>query len=224
MKETTISGKALPSLEERLKAYALSVNQVQLDNLVLGEGECIHLTLRGDSRFAKAARRIPVKTVADLKWLIGVPDSVVQQQCHCRFEPELTETVPASFKSLNDLTDAQRTTLGLAAKEYIHGNSRSVAHYEPALNQGLSLVNRSVISIVLFQDIIVERNATLTLDASIDVIFANKILVKLGGKIRALGSYVKYDCNSVQGEELPYVHLGGLTAVQAAGAMATAHT
>lgn len=199
-----------PSLEERLKVYGLSPGQVQLENMTIGEGECFHLTLRGDSRFAKSAVRIPVKTVGDLKRLIGVPDSVVQKQCHCRFESELTETVPPGFKSLTDLSPAQHATLQLAANEYIYGNSLSVSHYESALNQAISLANRSVISIVLFQDIIVERNATLTLDASVDVIFANKILIKLGGKIRALGSYVKYDCSSVEGEERPYIHLGGV--------------
>ena len=198
-----------PSLEERLKPYGLTSSQVHLEDLSLGEGECIRLTLRGDSRFTKIAKRIPVKAISDLKRMIGVPDSVVQQTCHCRFEQDLTESVPAGFKSLNDLTDAQKITLTNAAKEYIHGNSQAVAHYEPALNSAIALANRSIISIVLFGDIIVERNATLTLDASVDVVFANKILVKFGGKIRALGSFVKYDCNSAQGEEYPYVHFAG---------------
>jgi hypothetical protein len=210
MDKTKVNATPLPSLEERLKVYGLTPNQVQLENLALGEGECIHLTLRGDSRFAKAAQRIPVKTVGDLKRLIGVPDSVVQQHCSCRFGAELAESVPAGFKSPNDLTPTQLETLRLAAKEFIYGNSQSVSHYEPALNLAISLVARSIISILLFQDIIVERNATLTLDASIDVIFANKILIKLGGKIRALGSFVKYDCSSAQGEELPFIHLGGV--------------
>jgi hypothetical protein len=198
-----------PSLEERLKPYGLTSNEVHLDDFVLGEGECIRLTLRGDSRFAKIAKRVTVRTIHDLKRMIGVPDSVVQQSCHCRFEQDLTESVPAGFKSLNDLSYAQKTTLVSAAKEYIHGNSRAVAHYEPALNTAIGLANRSIISIVLFRDIIVERNATLTLDSSVDVIFANRILVKLGGKIRALGTFVKYDCTSVQGEEYPYMHLTG---------------
>ena len=209
---------APPGLDERLKVYGLSPDQVQLENLTLGEGECFHLTQRADSRFGKAARQVPFKTVADLKSLIGVPDSVVQQYCRCRFEPDLSETVPPGFKSINETTPAQRETLRLAAKEYVHGNSESVIHYESALNQGVSIVNRSFITIFLFQDIIVERNATLTLDASVNVVFANKILVKLGGKIRALAPYVKYDCISAQGEELPYIHFAGvLTSVQAGG-------
>jgi hypothetical protein len=208
MNEKKLDQASPTTLEHRLKLYGLS----HLEDLVLGEGESIRVSLRGESRFAKAAHRIRLKSIKDLKRLIGVPDAVVQQHCGCRFEANLSETVPPGFKSVNSLTPDQLQTLRAAAYEYIHGNSQSVQQYEPALNQAIFALNRSLVSIVLFQDIIVDRNATLILDSSVDVIFARKIIIKLGGKIRALGSFVKYDCSSVQGEELPYVIPAGVLA------------
>jgi hypothetical protein len=204
-----------PPLEERLKFYGLSPDRVHLEDLALGEGESIRVSLRGDSRFAKSAHRIRVNSITDLKRLIGVPDAVVRQQCACRFGADLSETVPPGFKTVNELTPEQIQTLGAAAHEYIHGNSEPVRHYESALNQAISSLKRSAVSLALFQDILVERNATLILDSSVDVIFARHITIKLGGKIRALGSFVKYDCSSVQGEEWPYVTLAGIRATAA---------
>ena len=171
MNGTKADASSPPPLEERLKTYRLSSHQVHLEDLSLGEEESIHLDPSG-GRFAKAVRHIPFKTIGELKQLIGVPDSVVQRYCRCRFAPDLAETVPTGFKSMNDLSASQRATLQLAAKEYVHGNSESVIQYEAALNQSISLSERSKIAILLFQDIIVERHATLTLNVGVDILFA----------------------------------------------------
>lgn len=194
-----------PSNEERLEEYGLSSQQVRMEDLVVGENEYIRLTLRGDvpNRYAKLAQHIRVESIAHLKRLIGVPDQVVQKQCVRPCEENLTEVISPEFNSLTDLSTKQFEVLQLAANEFIYGNSEAIAIYEPALNKAISSVIRSRITLLPFNDIIVERGGVLELDGSAEVIFANKVLIKQGGKIRLTGT-VKIDCNSIQGEEVPF--------------------
>jgi hypothetical protein len=189
-----------PSYEERLKLYGLSQNKVKAADLTVGGGECINLSLRDEeaSRYSKIAQRIPAPTVSDLKRLIGTPDATVQAQCRC---PEgLTQTVSPTFEKLTDLSASQREVLRAASEEYIHGNSQLVESYVPAINKALSLSGKARVTLLPFFDIVVERDAVLTIDATVDVILANKVIIKLGGRIRLIGR-VKIDCTSIQGEE-----------------------
>jgi hypothetical protein len=187
----------------------MSPKDVPLENVVVSEKEYTRLSVRDpSSRFAKAANRIRIRAIHELKQLIGVPDSVAKRECGRRFESP-AEVVAPVFESIGQLTAQHQDALRLAAREFIYGNSETVAHYAPALDKAIGMVGRAVITVVAANDIIVERNATLELDGSVDVIVANKVLVKQGGQIRVTGP-VKIDCESIEGEELTYT-IGPIT-------------
>jgi hypothetical protein len=182
----------------RLAVYDLA--EVHRANLTLDEGERLNLTLRGagKGRYKEAARFLPVASVTDLKRFIGVPDAVMRHRCRC---PEgLSEAFPPGFERIEDLSPTQRDVLRAATDAYVHGDSETVAHYVPAIDKALTLVGRAKVSIVLFADIVVERDAVLTVAPSIDVLFANKVRIKQGGRIR-FRSRLKIDCLSIQGDE-----------------------
>lgn len=52
---------------------------------------------------------------------------------------------------------------------------------------------------ILFRDIVVHKNSTLNVAPSTQILWANGIRIHVGGKIRALGSYMKIKCASIEG-------------------------
>ncbi len=205
---------------ERLKLYVYGITKPRREDLTVSEGERTEITVRGSGakRWEHLAHRVPIQTVDDLKRVIGIPDQVARDHCRC---PEgLVEAFPPGFDKISDLSSNQRDQLRAATDAYVHGNSALVAHYAPTINRALSMVDKSRVVVVLFQDIIVERNAVLTVSPSLDVLFANKVMIKLGGRIR-FTSRLKIDCSSIEGEER-FVSVTPILAAQAGVATAAA--
>jgi len=187
-----------PSEQERLKVYGIS--KLKAQHLIVGEGETVNVSLRGSGaeRYKRFAHRVPIKTADHLKRVIGVPDEVATKYCRC---PEgLTQAFSGEFEKIEDLSESQREQLRAATDAYVHGNSELVAHYAPAIDKALSLVEKAAVSLIGFLDITVERNAVMNVSPSVDVLFARNVLIKLGGKIR-FTSPLKVDCSSIRGEE-----------------------
>jgi hypothetical protein len=195
---------ATPTDDERLKAYCLPKEHAKPTDLVVSEGERIRISAREPGRFSGNTHAIPVKSVNELKRMIGIPDSVAQSHSKCAILEGLSETIPGTFRNLSDLSSSQREVLRRASDAYIHGLSTAVSVYSPAIDKAIALSPAAIIGIVTFADITVERGGVLLVDPSVSVLYANKILIKLGGRIRALGR-LKIDCSSMQGEE-PFVN------------------
>ena len=187
-----------PSDEDRAKIYGLAESDLHLTNLVLGEEECVRLVGREDSPHGKSAHRIPVKSVADLKRMIGLPDAVAQARCR-RCPEGLAELPAPTFNTKADLTPGQIGVLRLAAEEYVHGNSAIVSQFAPGIDRVIGLISNANIIGFFYQDITVERNAVLTIDPSVSVLYANTVLIKRGGSIRVLGQ-IKMDFSTLKGE------------------------
>jgi hypothetical protein len=203
-----------PSDDDRAKVYGFAEADLHLTNLVLGEEECARLSGREDSPHRKSAHRIPVKSVADLKRMIGVPDAVAQAQCR-RCPEGLSELPAPTFNTKAHLTPGQIQVLRLAAEEYVHGNSALVSQFAPVIDSVIGLVSNANIIGFFYQDITVERNAVLTIDPSVSVLYANTVLIKRGGSIRVLGR-VKLDFSTLKGEPVIISPLpGGVSAALA---------
>lgn len=192
-----------PTDEERLKTYGLSKEHVKLTDLVVAEGERTRISAREPGRFSGYVHRIPMKSVNDLKRMIGIPDSIAHAHGIRATLEGLSETLPGTFRNLSDLSSSQREVLRRASDAYIHGLSTVVDVYSAAINNAIALSPAAIIGVITFGDITVERGGVLFVDPSISVLFANKVLIKLGGRIRVLGR-LKIDCSSIQGEELFY--------------------
>jgi hypothetical protein len=184
--------------DDRAKIYGFAEADLYLTNLVIGEEECVRLSGREDSPHSKSVRRIPVKSVADLKQMIGVPDAVALARCR-RCPEGLTELPAPTFNTKADLTPGQIQILRTAAEEYIHGNSALVSQFQPVIDSVIKLISNAYINLIFYQDITVERNAVLTIDPSISVLYANTVLIKRGGSIRVLGR-IKMDFSTLKGE------------------------
>lgn len=143
-------------------------------------------------------RQIAVHNVRDLKRLVGIPDDVIRSHgCHCADMPR--ESVPPTFKSLQELDAEQHRALYDASRAYLQGDSARVAHLEPALNRAFELDKRRFIGVLFLQDLIVERNATVTLGGGVNVALFRHITIKRNGRLR-LEKSLKIDCVSIQGE------------------------
>jgi hypothetical protein len=100
--------------KQRLAVYGLATLG-RRSNLTVNEGESINVTLRGGGaeRYERSARYLPVKTVDDLKRMIGVPEEVARQRCRC--PEELSASFPPGFETIEDMSPWQRDLLRAAA-------------------------------------------------------------------------------------------------------------
>ncbi len=102
----------------------------------------------------------------------------------------------------DNYTLAESTTLHAVARDYIFGNSAAVNQaHRPALNAWLTSV-AGILNIILFQDIHVANGATLVVNPSITVLFANHITIDKGGVIQIKCRYGAIHCAGIGGNAL----------------------
>lgn len=184
----------------RAAFYGLSSEDAPRKPLAVAEGECIRLTpsFKGGGRFDDLLHRVPVQSVRELKRLIGTPDEVIRLHgCGCNDLP--AESVPVNFGTLDELDPEQHKALYNASRAYLHGDSARVAHFEAALDRAFELDRRRFIGVLWLQDLIVERNATVTLGGAANVALFRRIIIKRNGRLR-LDRSIKIDCVSIEGE------------------------
>lgn len=183
----------------RLAFYGLDPSDAPDGKIVAHEGECIRLDhAEGHDRPEARVKQVPVRSIRDLKRLIGTPDQVVRDHgCHC---PELPrESVPIAFESIHDLDAEQQRALQVAADAFLYGDSVRVSHFEGVLDHAYRLDRRAAIAVLLVPDLIVERNATVMLGGNINVALFRRIYIKRGGRLR-ITKRLKIDCVSIEGE------------------------
>ncbi len=135
--------------------------------------------------------------MAQLKRLIGIPDDRIEW---ADSKSELAgDAVPDSFTEMQALSANQLRLLRLASEQYLYASATSVSIHESALNRAISLVH-PVVTAAVFGDIMVESDAVIEIDSSIDVIVASRITVRPGGTIRIKGNHIKFDCRRLQSE------------------------
>jgi hypothetical protein len=184
----------------RAAFYGLSPEVAPREPTIIADGECIRLTpsFKGGGRFDDRLQRVPVHSVRDLKRLIGTPDEVIRLHgCGCDDLP--AESVPVNFKSLDELDAEQHKALYTASRAFLHGDSTRVAHFESPLNRAFELDQRRFVGVLWLQDLIVERNATVTLGGAANVALFRRIIIKRNGRLR-LERSIKIDCVSIEGE------------------------
>jgi hypothetical protein len=188
-------------LSERLDYYGITSDRISQVDLIAVSGQTTQVSANTNRRSRVAEmiiRRIPIKSISQLKRLIGVPETIVIHLDGRRVMPA-GETVPVSFTSLQSLSPTQLRLLQNASDEYLYGSATSVSVHEPALNKAIALVN-PVLTAAIFGDITVEAGAILEIDGSLDLILANRITVRQTGTIRILGGQIKFDCRKLQSE------------------------
>lgn len=184
------------SLEaKRLAPYGLEPDQVLNHSLIIPAGARMRLDAPNAKAGHPAVFRREPKSIDDVKRWIGVHDELgAKRACGC----SLPSALPAA-KSASDLRRADPAVLQSlygVADEYVNGDSRRVAAYQPILNQ---LVDRSWINFFMIRhDIDILNGSVLTVGSNIKVLWAANIRIWKGGLLKFVGN-AKVDCLSIVG-------------------------
>lgn len=113
----------VPSFEERLKYYGLSLKQVG-ENIELKEGEYRQVKAGKGQR---GVVQLKAETLDDVKRFIGAPYGVYDHD-RSRFDPiEVSKETISRLRNKEELSDSDRLTLQNVVGEYLHGNETAYA-------------------------------------------------------------------------------------------------
>lgn len=191
-------GNACQSTAERFDRYGLSPEQVETESLNV-PGKRIE---KGDVRLSRSSfgdRMIDLKpeTIDDVKQWIGNEDEQARDCC-CDHEkaPNVAGSAAAADR-LADLTRSDiRAQLKRVAKEYVYRDSRPLQVWKPYLDE--LIVQMPPITLIPFDDIVVESGSTLHVSKHVDVLFAGDVRIEEGGTIVSDGD-LKIDCLDIEG-------------------------
>jgi hypothetical protein len=193
----------------RLRPYGFQVAEVEqaLGNLVVARGQQVHVTRRNPA-VERHIRQLPVpKSLAEVKRIIGVPDEVARVLSR-PLRPLAVNPALVSSQLAPELTAPVNASLWASARHAVFGTSGSVSPSEiVSIDQWIAHIN-PVIFAGLFQDITVQSGGRLYIDADVQVLFANNILIEQGGQVLCLGSIVKFDCATLRGFDGPAAATG----------------
>ena len=150
--------KAEPrSLAERLQVYGIEVSSKEIQQLKLAPGEKIALDVdRYPDR--RAYRVLKPRSIDDLKRWTGSPHNLFEHD-----RPRFGSFPHLELETLKgEPSQEVAGALRAIAREYLHGNVKAVANYQPALTR--YLVARRAIDIGVFFFNIVTFNAGATLE------------------------------------------------------------
>lgn len=192
----------MPSVDHatRIANYGLNVADIQpaLTNLTVPAGQRMVLSAK-EANLRVHVRQLTPKQLPELKRMIGVPDSAVSSTVN----PVHARGAVFSSRLSPQLTAVEHVSVWNTARHAILGNSASLSQSEmAAVNQWIGRINPNF-WIILFEDITVGANAQLILDPSLNVLYANNILIEQGGQIIPRATIMRFDCASLKGSDGP---------------------
>lgn len=187
------------TLADILKRNMVSAPQGQARSLTLREGD--YVVLDDDAReHREALVKVDLASLRHAKAVFGTPDSAFVDQ-RPRFGPgSVVREMPAA-NSDQGLDVAKRAAL----QEWIYGNSASVDHWTPVLDDWIKN-ERINVGIYVLQDVDVGPHATLVVGAA--GLLCNTLSVHYTGRVRIKGPgptkiemnhYVRYGFMTVVG-------------------------
>ncbi|KAA3609587.1 MAG: hypothetical protein DWQ01_09665 [Planctomycetota bacterium] len=167
------------------------------------------LTLSPDSElFRHHYLRLQPKNIDEVRQYIGLSDAVLEQastrlksSCNPKSNPCRLSARLISPEQLEDedpeLRNEALQLTQIAAREYVMGDSNRVLSWKPILDRYVSIA-KIQLQIAVLQDITVGTNATLNLSPNTHALYANRIRIHTGGKIRCNGPKT-FRCASIEG-------------------------
>lgn len=177
-------------------------------DLVVDENETIVLSY-GSKRVREDYREIAVKSLGDLKEVIGAPDSAFTNCFTGTRESETFDGVstrqlqtrvaalPSDDLGLEESADEARL-MRAAAHRFIFRDSRALAHWRPAVEAWI-LRKTPRLFVPFYRNITVNNGGTLSVAASTLAVYANKIRLFGTGQIVCQGP-TTFDCTSFEGD------------------------
>jgi hypothetical protein len=181
----------MTNAKERLRELGIEYDD-ELEDLRVEAGETIDLDIRTD-RFRRNLRQLSFTSIEEAKRLIGVPDEAINDQ------PDFKRMTAVSQPKFEDASPiARRIPKGLMtpivgdpgadarlydmSAAYVFGDSRLVDRkYVTILDDWIKSMKVNI-SIFIYADIYVAKNATLNLLST--SLFANYITVEQSGQIK----------------------------------------
>jgi hypothetical protein len=170
---------------DQLTLYQLQGPDVRLGSLDVHGGE--HVVLSTSDPASGHVARLTVDSIARLKAMIGIPDYITQLPSFPRDDLARGRPLRHDFAALDDLSDDELRVLRRIGREYIRGDSTSVAHYEETLDRALSLGFHSTVTLIAFENVGVHGGGVLEIDDTIDVLIAREIIINQRAKLRLSG-------------------------------------
>lgn len=182
-------------------------NGCEPTDVVLEKDDCSTLSAESE-RYRPGLMQVKPRSIEEVKEYIGLPREIELAQplalhrC-CNPESDLQRIQarviqPAELAAEEEKIRHEALELTkIAAREYVMGDSRRVAAWKPTLDQYIGISDTSL-NLFFFNDIIVHANATLQLSPSAHALYANRIRIHQGGKIRCNGPKT-FRCASIEG-------------------------
>jgi hypothetical protein len=186
------------TLSQRLARYGLGDREEQLADLRLERGTQMHVRTQ-DPRQRERIVAIPIRSAADLKRLIGVPNGAVAQASPAPGHPDRFVSRAGCFPFI----PYPAIRLGNAELQanlisyLVNDSSAAVEKELGPLNAFIASVE-PVLQIFLCQDIYVAADSSLVVDSKIQTLFANHIFIEDGGSIHMQAPIARIDCAGVQ--------------------------
>jgi hypothetical protein len=174
-----------PPVAERLREYGLEQRAKGLDKLHVQRERHVKLDYRtyDDKRHFELLRPNSVK---DIRRWVGALDGVFPGD-HPRFGP--IEGILARDSSA---APKNPKALQAIANEFIYGNNAAVAQHVNLIDEQLSRLGAPItIAIFLFNDVVIEDDATLEIGNGSSVFFADQLTIHPRGTLLVTG-----DCRS----------------------------
>jgi len=184
---------SLPSLAERLEPYGLTPATAKLTELTVRDRD--HLTL--DYRKYRHPEHFKVlrpKGIRDIKrWVGSKPDAFGHDA------PRFGPLPPVSADRLAhevSLGQADRDALQALSREYIYGNVRAVAQFEPLLDTYVGRLRDTIfVPIFFFNVITIYNGGLLQVGSGSSVLFCDELRVQTHGVLSIVAD-AKIDANT----------------------------
>ena len=175
----------MPSVAERLEPYGLSPATAKLSELHVRDREHLSLDYR-KYRHPEHFKVLRPESIRDIKrWVGSKPDAFDHDAP--RFGP-LPAASAARLGQEVSLGQADRDALQALAREYIYGNVRVVAQFEPLLDAYVSRLRDTIFVPIFFYSVITIYNGgTLEIGNGSSVLFCDELRVQTDGVLLIVG-------------------------------------
>jgi hypothetical protein len=172
----------MKTVSQRLARYGLQDREAQLTELRVVRGTRLHLTLEDPEHRQKAAV-LRVKSAAELKQWLGVPNGAVAQDKPAPKSPRGFVSRAGSHPFVPyPKTPLRNPGLNADLMSYLLRDTTTVTPGEVEPLNNYMLNNPVNIAILLFADIFIDNESTLVIDTKIQTLFAGNIFIGEGGE------------------------------------------
>ena len=176
------------TVAERMKVYGLDASSMQMPNVTV-EARKEFVLKADDPKYRGQVKKLVPKSLDDVKRWIGVSDKAFKRVSKIK---EVT-LVPIRAR----YSAVESSNLRKVAHQYVYGSTKSVSAAQiSAMKDWFAKLNPGII-VIAVADIHVGAGATLVVDPSVPILFANHITIDPGGKILMRATSSKIDCAGI---------------------------